>query len=549
MSKEKENKKTSTQKKQAPKTAKAPTQKKQSSKVAKSQTQKKQAPKTTKATAQKKQNSKAEANPTRRQKFINAIKKKWLIKGTTTAALVAAIIATFAAITVVLQNLELTPIDLSQEQLYTLSDEVKQKIQNANIQQDVKIYFFGSTEDDSNYELAKQFTKVNEHITAETVDASANPELANKYSVESGTQEIVIECGEKSKIVLSSDLVTYDTTTGETISIADEKLANSIVSITGEKTPKVYFLDGYGEFSLSHNMMYLNSLLANEVVEVESFDMMTTGKVPDDCDTLVITTPSKDFETSTADAILSYLKSGKNVLWFNACQTEKVDLPNVNRVLAEYGVNPFDVGYIQETDTSKMAVVDNQAYPNLIKPEISGTSIATKNIYSTTGIMLLNATKINMADDTTLSNENVTKTDLITTSEGSIYSNGEQGPFTVGVEIEKTIEEEDAEHNKPAVKSKMILIGENFFITDYSISQTSQIPVVSYEYNRNLPIDAIAYLADREEDIATRKSTGTVSTLTTTQTQAVIIRTIIFTIPILIIVVGIVVWQKRRRKK
>ena len=546
MSKEKENKTTETQKKQNPKATKTSV-KKEAPKAAKTSV-KKEAPKATK-TSDKKKAPKVKATPTRRQRFINAIKKKWLIKGTTTAALIAVIIAAFVVITVVLEKLELTPIDLSQEQLYTLSDEVKQKIQNANIEQDVKIYFFGSTEDDSNYELAKQFTKVNEHITSEIVDPSANPELANKYAIESGTEEIVIECGERSKIVLESDLVTYDTSTGETISIADEKLANSIVSITSEKTPKVYFLDGYGEFSLSHNMMFLSSLLENEVVEVESFDMMTTGKVPEDCDTLVVTTPSKDFEASTADAILNYLKSGKNILWFNACETKKVDLPNVNRVLAEYGVNPFDTGYIQETDASRMATVDNQAYPNLIKPEISGASTATKNIYNTTGVMLLNATKINMADDTTLSNENVTKTDLLTTSEDSIYSDGQQGPFTVGVELEKTIQEEDTEHNKPAVKSKMILIGENFFITDYSVSQSSQVPVVSYEYNRNLPIDAIAYLADREEDIVSRKDVGAVSTITTTQTQATIIRTVIFTIPVLIIVVGIVIWQKRRRKK
>ena len=67
-------------------------------------------------------------------------------------------------------------------------------------------------------------------------------------------------------------------------------------------------------------------------------------------------------------------------------------------------------------------------------------------------------------------------------------------------------------------------------------------------YNKDLVLNSIAYLSDREEDITTRKSTGTV-TYTATEEQDTIIRTIIFTVPALIIIAGIVVWQVRRRKK
>ena len=137
------------------------------------------------------------------------------------------------------------------------SDKVK------NIDKDVHIYFVGSTDDDANLDIAKQYKKANERIVAEAVDINNRPDLAQKYGIESGTQGIIVECGEKSKVLTSSDLVTYDTTTYETINIAEEKLTSSILSVTSNKVPKVYFLEGYSEFSLDKNMNYLKTFLSN----------------------------------------------------------------------------------------------------------------------------------------------------------------------------------------------------------------------------------------------------------------------------------------------
>ena len=193
----------------------------------------------------KKKVSKKEKTP---NKFIETIKKKWLIDGTKTLILVAIIIAIFVCINIGMQKLELTPIDFSQEKLYTLTQESKDKVKN--IDKDVHIYFVGSTDDDANLDIAKQYKKANERIVAEAVDINNRPDLAQKYGIESGTQGIIVECGEKSKVLTSSDLVTYDTTTYETINIAEEKLTSSILSVTSNKVPKVYFLEGYSEFSL-----------------------------------------------------------------------------------------------------------------------------------------------------------------------------------------------------------------------------------------------------------------------------------------------------------
>ena len=176
-------------------------------------------------------------------KFLQIIKKKWLINGTTTLALVLIIILVFIALNMWMQSLELTPIDLSQEKLYTLTDESKEKVKN--IDKDINLYFVGYTDSDSTVDLAKQYKKVNEKINAEAVDATTRPDLVEKYGIESGSEGIIVECGDKSKVLTSSDLVTYDTTTYETISIAEQKLTSSIIAVATDKVPKVYFLEGY----------------------------------------------------------------------------------------------------------------------------------------------------------------------------------------------------------------------------------------------------------------------------------------------------------------
>ena len=54
-------------------------------------------------------------------KFIEIIKKKWLVDTSKTFLLMAIIVAIFIGINVLMQNWNPTPIDFSQEKLYTIT--------------------------------------------------------------------------------------------------------------------------------------------------------------------------------------------------------------------------------------------------------------------------------------------------------------------------------------------------------------------------------------------------------------------------------------------
>ena len=216
----------------------------------------------------KKNSEKKEKN----NKFIEIIKKKWLINSSKTVLLVAIIIAVFIGITILMQKWNLTPIDLTEDKLYTLTDESKEQIKNLNLSDNqVYIYFVGYSEDDSTLDLARQYTKVNSNIKVEAVTATDRPDLAEKYGIESGSEGIIVENGEKYKVLSSSDLYTYDSETYQNISVAEEKLTAAIKSVTTDQIPKIYFVTGYSQFSLSSGMQYLNMYLQNEVNEIEMF--------------------------------------------------------------------------------------------------------------------------------------------------------------------------------------------------------------------------------------------------------------------------------------
>ena len=517
----------------------------------KSKEEKKQAKeekKKIKAEKKKAKKERKEAN-----KFVQAMKRKWLIDGSRTLSLVLVILAVFLGINTGIKVLDLTPIDLTQEKLYTLTDESKERVKD--IDKDVHLYFVGYTDDNADLALAKQYKSANERIVAEAVDSESRPDLVEKYGIQdTGSSGIIVECGDRSKVLTATDLVTYDTTTSQTISIAEEKLTSAIISVTTDDIPKVYFLEGYSDFTLGYNMYYLSVYLQNEVTEVDTLNILSTGNVPDDCDTLVIPSPSQDFNDTTKTAIIDYINRGGNILWLNAKILNTVDLPNVNEVLALYGINPFEVGAIRETDSSKM--VANS--PDLIIPNL-GYSKITEDLYSN-GVIFANPTKININTDG-LEDLKVVETDLATTSESAYFrtdfnnssaaaAEGEEtGPFVVGAELEKTITDANEEAETPAVTSTLIIFGENYFISDYPLTQNSQYSAIQVSsYNRDLVLNSLAYLSDREEDITARKSTGTV-TYTATEQQDTIVRIIIFAVPAVIIIAGIIVWQRRRRRK
>ena len=210
--------------------------------------------------------------------------------------------------------------------------------------------------------------------------------------------------------------------------------------------------------------------------------------------------------------------------------TEK-SFPNIQKILDQFGIN-FQQGIILEQDENKMAM---QA-PNYIIPSINITK-ATKDIATDGGILLINASKITLAEDEKMEELNVTSQIILTTSNKALY---------------RTQTDNTSNYKIPSDEEGNFILyakSSNFFIVDYPITiGDSQISPIYFYNNKDYILNTIAELTNKESTISIRKDTGVV-TYTATQNQDKIIKIAIIIYPILIITIGFIVWYIRRRKK
>lgn len=491
---------------------------------------------------------KSEKENSKLKKILDVIKKKWLVSRVMTSLLVLILIAAFLGLSILMHKLNLSPIDLTKEKLYTLTDESKEKVKN--ISKKVNIYFVGYEDSDSYLDLAKQYNNANSNINVEKIDATTRLDIAQKYSVTNEDKGIIIESGDKSKILSSNDLSSYDSSTSGYTDIAEEKLTASILTVTADYVPNVYVLSGFSSFSLSQNMKYLGMYLSNEVMNVNSLDILVKGSIPADCNLLIIPTPKQDFDELTTNSILNYINNGGNIIWFNAAYGKDLELTNVQKVLDVYGVKKFQTGCVFETDQSKTILSEQ----NKILPEVQSTEITSK---LTNGLLFESASKINLVDSETLENLKVEESDLVKASETAFFRSDltltsasktdkdESGDILLGTMLTKTLDASDVNNKK---QSKLIIFSENYFISDYAVSDSSNsTPYIFIYNNKDLVINAASNLTNVKQDVSIRKNIVTV-TYTATAQQDTIIRIIIFAVPGLIIIMGIIIAQFRKRK-
>ena len=203
-----------------------------------------------------------------------------------------------------------------------------------------------------------------------------------------------------------------------------------------------------------------------------------------------------------------------------------------------------------EQDSSKMLAGSPSAIVVTIE---SGTSV-TKNLNMSTNACFINSGRIEFKDSDKLEELGVDVETLAVTSAKSFYrsdltiestskqSGDEEGSATVGALLTKKIDDDKT--------SKLIVYSNNVFITNMQVAINSQYYIYAYELynNKDLALNSISYLTGREDTILIRKDTE-VSTYTVTEKQQIIILTIIFAVPVLIVIAGIIIWQVRRRRK
>ncbi len=476
-------------------------------------------------------------------KFVEFLSKKWLVNGATTILLVAIIIAIYLGVTMLLDKVTLPEIDLTSEKIYSLSDETKSKV--GALDKDVTITLINYKD---NADLIKKYEGLNKKIKiVEIDDLTSRSDLMSKYSLSEDSSLIIVDSGEKETILTSSDLVTYDFSTNKEVDKTEEAVTNAIVDVTSEVKPKIYFLSSHTMYQTSDFTIIMQTL-KDDANEIDTVDLLTAGRVPEDCDCLVITTLKSDITESEKDYIINYINNGGKLLLLCGANMSNVDLTNFNQVLAVYGVT-IENGVIYEGNTNNMLSV----YPKAIVEEVESNS-TTKNMNMNLKVAFKDAAPITVTSDEekieelgveyetllTTTSLSFVRTNLNITFPSKTSEDGDTMSYKIGVLVTKKIDDEKT--------SKLILYSNDIFAKNsYVIGEYSY--YMPYVYNnQDIVANAVAYLNEREDTITIRKKYDSV-TFTYTDAQNSIVKAIIFGVPVLIIIIGILVWIARRKKQ
>ena len=269
-------------------------------------------------------------------------------------------------------------IDLTAQKLNTLSDQA-QRVAKEGVTNKTEIFLIGSEEAYrknqlySSYglefsqvaNLAERLAEANSLISVEFVDPDLNPAFIAQYSEEGLTSGYVLVRTEKRfKTLAPSDLFAVQANsngyTYNTYSNVDSCLAGALEIVNMEKVPVIAVATGSHQEMLASTLTEFEEMMENQNFEVKHFDIMTEP-LPENTQVLMIPTPSTDYTPEEVQIVRDFLNDTTReepLTVLMTCHPTQGALPNLERLLEEWGVQIED-GTVAESDDSRKLTYDD----------------------------------------------------------------------------------------------------------------------------------------------------------------------------------------------
>ena len=472
--------------------------------------------------------------------------KKILRHGSYSIGVMAIVIAIVVVLNLVIQELpsSFREIDLSSEKLYTIGDQTKELLDD--LDKDVDLYYIAQdgTESTDIQRLLERYKERSEHIKVEQKDPAVYPTFTQQYTSDSvSNNSIIVVCGDKSRVVNYSDMyetsINYQTYTQETTAFDGEgQLTSAINYVISDNMPVLYTLEGHNEASMGTAM---TETIQKANIEIQSLNLLTQDRVPEDASCLFIFAPSTDLSEEEANKIIEYLENGGKALIISNYTDE--EMPNFESVLENYGVRPVD-GIVMEGDTAHY-ISQNPYYllPNIESNDVtSGLSSQSRYVLMplAQGIETLDNIRdsLDIQSILTTSDSAYSKTDLENMQTMEKEDSDIDGPFDLGVSITEDVGD-DAQTQ----------------IVYYASSSIFDDTIDSYVSGTNYELlsSSLSWLCQSEAD-----NTNTISipsksldtSMLTISAADVNFWSIFVTavIPVCILLIGFGIWMKRRKQ-
>ena len=478
------------------------------------------------------------------QKRRWAFSKKMIGTGAFSAGMIVVMCAICVVVNLVVTALpaKYTSIDCSATKLYSLTNDTKDRV--SKLDEDITIYVLNSkkSKDAKIDETINRYKDLSSHIKVKYVDPAISPKFYQDYTdTTPTTNSLIIESKNRSKVIDYNDIYEYDSSSyyygyqsqsSITGYDAEGQITSAIeyVTMDADELPVIYQITGHNETEIGSNFQ---SVVSKANANLKSLELFNEEKVPEDATAIIINSPTVDFNEEDAQKVIDYLNGGGKAL-IVGCYAYNDELANFNKILSAYNVS-FKTGVIAENDSSKY--YQNPLY---LLPTVETTDYTSD---ATDGyVFLAGSCAISYPEDT----DDVTYTKLLSTSDSAVLKKDwknittskaedadENGPFTTGLAV-----------NDSSTGASIVVFGTPYVVDDSYDNAVSG-------NNADMFKDVITSMTGNVELASSviPVKDYTLSNITINTLQAVITGLIIMiAVPILLIIIGIVVWAMRRKK-
>jgi ABC-type uncharacterized transport system involved in gliding motility auxiliary subunit len=432
--------------------------------------------------------------------------------------------------------------DLTGAGRFTLAQQTVQVMKKLDQPLEVKAFFPGGDYAPLK-ELLVNYRTLNRQLRFEFIDPDKQPDVAKQYEVTAygtfqnpftGTQlrygTVVLQYGaRREKIEKRSE------------EVREEDLTNAIIKIQRSSSKKVYFVEGHGEKEPADTerkgYSSAKKALEDQSFKVETVNLATAGKVPDDATVLVFAGATTEPFEQELKFVSDYMDRGGAVMimldpdpspgfanflkaWSVAVDNDVVlDVSGAGRLMGAGPTIPLVLRYENHKITDRFRQMS-------FFPMIRSVAPAKEPVSGITVEPLFKSNENSWGETNLKSPEAVfdEKADL-------------KGPLTLAVAASKEVK--PASDSTPALKARLVVAGDSdFAINAYFGGQG----------NGNLFLNMVSWLAQEEDLISIRPKPPEDRRVILSQSQQSLLRLVtVFVLPGIALVAGIVVWTRRRR--
>ncbi|WP_054117150.1 GldG family protein [Enterococcus sp. RIT-PI-f] len=439
----------------------------------------------------------------------------------------------------------LNTIDLSEEQVTEVSQTSKDLLQDLDDTIVLKVLADQTTTDTAIKSFLEKYAASSKNVSIEWIDPVLHPSALTTYSAEENSVVIENETTEDFEVVSFSSIVStgYDSSYNTVTTFdGDGQLTSAVNRLTNQDEHTVYLSTGHGEETLVSSITTLFDKANYTTAELNT---VTTAEMPEDMDLLLIYGPTTDFTEDEITNLESYIADGGKVMV--VLSAEDADTPNVTAFMKAYGLAETS-GYIADAERS----YQGQSY--YLIPNITGTDVYLDNLSSQT-VLLINTKGFTQVDPTI---DNATVTPLLQTSENGYNVTDDdqmQGTYTLGAVVTQTTAEEAAtsdtetsdsgttdssEEETAASEGKLTILSSTNLVAEDVTSAFTTLE------NNTVFMNMVTANFDDVENISIEAKTLSSNMNTVTNPGGYSLLFILI-IPLAVLVVGFVIWFRRRR--